>query len=125
MDNRGLGRWINKGKCEIVVVRRRLKMESTRHNVLFNNEGKIARQVVFSLIVLPLFGKGRTEHSVPLEAVIVESEGTEEALLVVPDMYGHATHSLASTFFSTRHFANAAEDLASLPASEMLSAKSA
>jgi len=27
-------------------------MESTRHNVLFNNEGKIARQVVFSLIVL-------------------------------------------------------------------------
>ena len=27
-------------------------MESTRHNVLFNNKGKIARQVVFSLIVL-------------------------------------------------------------------------
>jgi C-terminal processing protease CtpA/Prc len=27
-------------------------MESTMHNVLFNNEGKIARQVVFSLIVL-------------------------------------------------------------------------
>ncbi len=27
-------------------------MESTRHNVLSNNEGKIARQVVFSLIVL-------------------------------------------------------------------------
>jgi C-terminal processing protease CtpA/Prc len=27
-------------------------MESTKHNVLFNNEGKIARQVVFSLTVL-------------------------------------------------------------------------
>jgi C-terminal processing protease CtpA/Prc len=27
-------------------------MESTRHNVLFHNKGKIARQVVFSLIVL-------------------------------------------------------------------------
>jgi hypothetical protein len=27
-------------------------MESTRNNVLFNNKGKIARQVVFSLIVL-------------------------------------------------------------------------